>query len=192
MPDVLLKTLILDKVLQHRQNKTKQLNSRRGASLRHISAHDSREVLGAMIGLSGVDVLPEPHDVEQIRQTPTDFVVRNVILGVMARRIGELKQTMGELVLEKKGKSTGYYTNQEHIEEVITKREESVKSLAALACEACPLQYSCGIGPTELASALMPKNTRRRFRSRIRGAHVKNTHYCATNLKPSRLRKAVA
>ena len=158
----------------------------------HVSAHDSRDVLRAIMAVSGAHSVLDPYNVEQIRQTPGDFVARNAILGVMMYRAGKLKQSMGALVLEKRGEPTGYYENQQHIEEVIASRRKSVASLASIACEACPLRYACGLGPAELESAIMPKGTRRRFRDRIRGANVKNTHFCATNLSPKRLRKAVA
>lgn len=140
---------------------------------------------------SGAKVLRNSYDVDAIRQNPTLFVARNATLETLADRTGQLNEALGALSLSKRGEPIGYYANQAHIEDVVAVRKTSVESLAAEACDACPVLFTCGIGPDALRDALIDKKVRRRFRTRMRNAAT-NTHFCATNLKPSRLRKAVA
>lgn len=137
-------------------------------------------------GLSGIIMSTVADGGPQYESDDAIFASRNVFLTLLAMHVGKQKGYEGALHLVRNGDPLVHYQSEEHLERLIASRKRIADTVATLACDACPLRWECGIGPTQIQQELRDKTTRRRFRARQQRQPL-NNRPCERNLSALRI-----
>jgi len=120
-----------------------------------------------------------------------DSARRNKLLLKTAQLAGAANQSEGAAKRYAMGMADKIRGAAEAAERSIAERQKALE-LARIACQACPLEEFCVMGPTRLVDALSKtgkqgNSTRQRFSRRVEKPD--NNHLCDNNLRPGRLPK---
>lgn len=142
-----------------------------------------------------VDRYYEQVDAEQRRQDTITivrergyFAERNGLLVEATKSAGRSKKHEGAAAMFEDGRFVPGYDGSAKIAETAAAnaRESSLK-LIRQACGVCALQELCLTKPEELADELLERDTRNRFRERVK--KEMNDQLCEDNASPARLKK---